>query len=224
VIKIRTKLSTLTLCVLVSVFAVGLLVQHHQLRDIRTTVALRAPSVVDVGFSQAMTVHHQQAILMSNLMLDGRPTGLADMAKKIANSQMIELGEMRGWLRLWDEPLAPPKNSEMVWIQLSGAPLDVSLTRYLVECSASSKGMPGLATVEQLQQLRRLEGRARDELFLRLMLDHHEGGLPMAQFTARYAKLPVVKQLAQLITLDQSNEVGQFSSMLRIIAASKLKE
>jgi uncharacterized protein (DUF305 family) len=46
----------------------------------------------------------------------------------------------------------------------------------------------------------------------------------MAQFTARYAKLPVVKQLAQLITLDQSNEVGQFSSMLRIIAASKLEE
>jgi uncharacterized protein (DUF305 family) len=212
------------LCVLLTVFAVGLLVQHHQLRDIRTTVASRAPSVVDVGFSQAMTVHHQQAILMSNLMLDGRPTGLADMARKIANSQMIELGEMRGWLRLWDEPLAPPKNSEMVWIQLSGAPLDASLTRYLVECSESSNGMPGLATAEQLQQLRRLEGRARDELFLRLMLDHHEGGLPMAQFTARYAKLPVVKQLAQLITLDQSNEVGQFSSMLRIIAASKLEE
>ena len=43
-----------------------------------------AAGPIDIGFAQSMSVHHQQAIAMAQLMLDGRPTPLAPLAQQIA--------------------------------------------------------------------------------------------------------------------------------------------
>lgn len=168
--------------------------------------ALQAPSPVDIGFAQSMSLHHQQAIGMAQMMLDGRPTPLASMARSIATAQLVELGEMRGWLRIWGQPLQRPAR-DMGWMLLGERPPDAALSQYLLDCQRSPTGMAGLASDADLARLRRLEGRERDALFLALMRAHHEGGLPMARFAAAEAQHPVVRQLARRVVLEQSEEV-----------------
>lgn len=180
-------------------------------------LARYSPSQIDIGFAQFMSVHHQQAIAMSQMMLDGKPTGLAPLARSIATAQLVELGEMRGWLKLWAQPLFP-ESDNMAWMLLSDRPLDAELTQYLIDCRSAPGGMPGLASMEELNQLRQLEGRARDELFLQLMLEHHEGGVPMARFSAAEASLEPVRRLAGQMYLEQSKEINQIRSMLAAVA------
>ncbi|MGB1557941.1 MAG: DUF305 domain-containing protein [Oceanococcaceae bacterium] len=176
------------------------------------------PSPIDIAFAQFMSLHHQQAIGMAQMMLDGRPTPLAGRARSVAYSQLLELGQMQGWLRLWDEPLQPPNLRDMNWMRLGAEPPDASLQQYLIDCERSPTGMPGLASLEQLQGLRVAEGVDKDRQFLRLLLAHHEGGLPMAAFAARNARLPLVRQLAAQITLEQSQEVAELRRSLQVMA------
>ena len=168
---------------------------------------------IAVGFAQSMSLHHQQAIGMAQLMLDGRPTPLAPLAQSIAYAQLLELGEMRGWLRLWDAPWRVHE-VDMTWMLAAPEPPDAALRQYLLDCERSPTGMPGLATMAQMQLLRTSDGRARDEMFLQLMQAHHEGGLPMARFAARFAELKVVRDLAERIVLEQSKELVRIRQTL----------
>ena len=199
---------------------VSLAVNVTQWRELQATHRAAqelTPHTIDVRFSQFMAVHHQQAIAMSQLMLDGRPTGLGALARRIASGQLMELGEMRGWLKLWGEPIQPDLD-DMTWMLLGQQPYDEELLQYLIDCGNAPQGMPGLASTQQLQQLRALDGQDRDRLYLQLMLAHHEGGLPMARFAAREATLAPVRRLAGLILLEQAREIQQMRSMLAVVA------
>ena len=109
-----------------------------------SSASLAAPGPVDIGFAQFMSLHHQQAIGMAQLMLDERPSPLAPLARSIAYTQLLELGEMRGWLRLWNQALVPEKRSMDWMLQGSRAP-DEALLQYLLDCQRSPTGMSGLA-------------------------------------------------------------------------------
>ena len=187
--------------------------QHRDLRSVRAQLQLLQPGEIDIGFSQAMSFHHRQAIAISQLLLDGRQTGLGSLARTIAGAQMVELGEMQGWLRLWDQALLPP-SPEMTWMLLGDKPIDKKLTQYLIACGQAAAGMPGIASNADLMKLRQLAGQERDTLFLRLMLAHHQGGVPMAAFAASQAKLSVVRKAAAQIVLDQSKEIQQIQTVL----------
>jgi hypothetical protein len=50
--------------------------------------------------------------------------------------------------------------------------------------------MPGMATEEELANLRSLQGTAFDVEFLRLMIAHHQGGLEMAEYARRTPRPP----------------------------------
>ena len=81
--------------------------------------------------------------------------------------------------------------------------------------------MSGLATDQEVNRLRQLEGRERDAHFLQLMLAHHEGGLPMARFAAEQARVQVVRELAARVVLEQSKEVYLLQRMLAAMAAAE---
>lgn len=164
------------------------------------------PGPVDIGFAQAMSRHHQQAIGMAQLMLDGRPTPLAALARQIAAAQLLELGEMQGWLKLWGAPVMPLK-PPMDWMLLGRVPPDDALRQYLLDCAETATGMSGLATEAEVGRLRTLQARQRDALFLTLMRAHHEGGLPMARFATVEAQLPVVRRLAANVVREQMHEL-----------------
>ncbi len=179
----------------------------------------QAPGAVDIGFAQFMSLHHQQAIGMAQMMLDGEPTRLEMLAKTVAYTQLLELGEMQGWLRLWDQPLQPRSRS-MTWMLMGRSAPGEEFKQYLLDCENSPTGMPGLATMAQLEELRRLQGRQRDQRFLQLMLEHHKGGIPMAQFAARNAHVKVVRDLAKRVVVEQTEEVSRIQRTLAAMAQS----
>jgi uncharacterized protein (DUF305 family) len=171
------------------------------------------PGAVDIGFAQSMIEHHQQAIVIAKLLLDGRPSTLRALAQSIADTQLVELGEMRGWLNLWERPLMPAQRG-MGWMLLARSPPDAQLNAYLLDCSRSPTGMAGLASDEALERLRELEGLERDRHFLQLMLAHHQGAMPMARFAAAEARQAAVRDLATRIAIEQAEEIGRLDLTL----------
>lgn len=65
--------------VLAGVAAISVLVAGFVLRDAlplaHSAAAPTQPGPIDIGFAQSMTLHHQQAIAMSQLMLETHPAG-----------------------------------------------------------------------------------------------------------------------------------------------------
>lgn len=175
-----------------------------------------APSAIDIGFAQSMSAHHQQAVLMALRMIDGKPTALAGFAQNLVVVQQFERGQMQGWLRLWNQ--TPKPVPDMQWLLLGQAAPEPALKQYLLDCGRAPGGMVGLASAAELDQLRQTQGRARDRLFLSLMLRHHAGALPMARFAAREARTAAVRELAQRIELDQAAEIGRMQNMIAALA------
>lgn len=163
---------------------------------------------IDVGFAQQMSRHHDQALMLSRIFLQGHGSPLSALAMRIVEDQLFELGQMRGWLQLWQAPLLPDSDS-MDWMRLGQEPPGPDLQAYLLDCARSAGGMPGLASREQIAALQSSAGTARDQLFLDLMQAHHQGGLPMLKFASREAKHPAVRQLAERMLLQQGQEILQ---------------
>jgi uncharacterized protein (DUF305 family) len=180
----------------------------------RTVVPANLPGPVDVGFAQSMRSHHDQAVVMTQILLDHGSTRLASLARSIQAAQLIDIGEMKGWLLLWNKPLLPATTG-MDWMLLGKTPPDASLSRYLADCRSAPGGMPGLATSEELNRLRALDGDARDQLFLQLMIRHHQGALPMAHYAALNAETTVVRTLAAQIEVEQLQETAAMAAMQR---------
>jgi uncharacterized protein (DUF305 family) len=74
--------------------------------------------------------------------------------------------------------------------------------------------MPGMATEEELANLRSLQGTAFDVEFLRLMMRHHQGGLEMAEYAQEHGETDVVRTLARSIAESQTAETRLMSGML----------
>nr|WP_277346271.1 DUF305 domain-containing protein [Solimonas marina] len=179
----------------------------YRLGERAAAVRVQSPGPVDIGFAQFMRSHHDQAVVMTQIMLARGNTQLTGLLRAIQTAQLIEIGEMKGWLLLWQRPLLPATTS-MDWMLLGKTAPDAALSRYLSDCRASPGGMPGLASAAQLDELRRLDGAARDRLFLQLMIRHHQGGLPMAHFAARNAETVAVRTLAADIEAHQAQELA----------------
>lgn len=213
------KTTHLVASVLLLAAGAGAVKVYQRLADQRQAV-IPAAGPMDVGFAQSMNSHHDQAVVMAQILLNRGNTKLVGLAKSIETAQLLEIGQMKGWLQLWGKPLLP-STSDMGWMQLGKSPPDAALAKYLLDCRSSPGGMPGLATTDQLNQLRKLDGGERDRLFLQLMIAHHMGALPMAQFAANNAETEVVRALAAQIVMHQSEELSVMMLMLRSRMAQK---
>ncbi len=199
----------------------ALLMQLFQVMpsQLRASAAAPIPGPVDVGFAQFMIVHHDQAVIMSQIIVAHGQSEVSGMAISIQAAQLLEMGQMRGLLSSWNKPFLP-SSKRMNWLLLGKISPDAALLRYIADCNASPGGMPGLATTEELNRLRELDGNARDLLFLQLMIRHHSGALPMAQFAARNADTPQIRGLATQILLDQTVELNRMEALLKMHGAA----
>lgn len=200
---------------LISIIAVAVLVMVGAGGFVlgRNTGPGRAPTStsVDAGFAWDMSVHHLQAVTMAGYTRDHTTDGvIKELAFDIETSQFNQAGEMRGWLESWDLPVSNP-NPEMAWMAGSG---HVHLT--------SDGLMPGMATPAEMSHLETLTGKALDIDFLQLMLRHHQGGLPMAQWAAEHAGQSYVRLGAQKMFDGQSKEILLMEQYLRQRGASPL--
>jgi uncharacterized protein (DUF305 family) len=195
--------------VLLAVIGVGLLLLGGGL-----AVALgigRGPDApaadsVDVGFSRDMAAHHLQGVEMANVALEqSTDPAVRGLAFDIGTTQTNQVGRMQGWLALWG--YSPTGGEVMAWMGDGGhgghdmGGMDGDL-------------MPGMATEEELADLRELSGSEFDVEFLRLMIRHHQGGLDMALSAAEDGETSVVRNLARSIADSQTAESDLMVGML----------
>ncbi|MEV6960405.1 DUF305 domain-containing protein [Streptomyces sp. NPDC051207] len=163
-----------------------------------------AASSADAGFARDMAVHHQQAVEMSYIVRDRTDdVEVRRLAYDIAQTQANQRGMLLGWLDLWELPKVsadPP----MTWMGMRGAPSE-----------GDGALMPGMATDAELARLGKLRGRQAEVYYLRLMTEHHKGGVHMAQACAARCTVGVEKRLARGMAEAQESEIGLMTDMLR---------
>ncbi|CAL9288635.1 hypothetical protein SUDANB25_01495 [Streptomyces sp. SudanB25_2051] len=184
----------------------------------------------DAGFARDMSVHHQQAVEMSFIVRDRtRDDEVRRLAYDIANTQANQRGMMLGWLDLWGLPKTAPDREPMSWM---GAGHGSSHGGGHGSSHGASEGgghggghgagagtdggalMPGMATKAELERLRTAEGVAAEVLYLQLMIDHHKGGVAMAQGCVDACRVDVQRNLAQGMVDAQQSEIDLMTDLL----------
>jgi uncharacterized protein (DUF305 family) len=157
-------------------------------------------SSVDVGFLQDMDYHHDQAVEMAELQLmNGESPDVDHLAREVLLVQAFEMGSMQRTLEEWGystyDEHRPPE--AMAWM---GMPVPVAQ-------------MPGLQSEEQMAELGEAEGSEADALFMEMMVDHHVGGLHMAEYAARNAGTEFVRDLAAAMAENQAKEINAYAGV-----------
>jgi Uncharacterized protein conserved in bacteria len=169
------------------------------------------------GFLRDMQVHHAQAVEMALLIRElTDDETVRTIAYDIAITQSSQSGAMYGLLDAWGLPQRSPQ-PPMTWTQLptidgsAGGGHDMS--------GDAPGGMPGVATPEQLADLRAATGDAAVRLFLELMIAHHEGGVEMADAVLARSAVPQIVTLATGIRTAQLAEIAAMEALLAELPA-----
>lgn len=154
-----------------------------------------AASSADVGFLQDMIAHHEQAVRMATTG-DAAATEVSvrHFAREVLIFQQYEIGLMEAYLKRWGHPRVSPRTTVMGWMGHPTAP----------------DTMPGLATAAQLRELETATGRTVDALFLKLMIEHHKGGVHMADEAVKRVRDREVRDLARRMRTNQRSEIVEY--------------
>ena len=158
----------------------------------------------DAGFSRDMQTHHQQAVEMSLLVRDRTSDEeIRTVAYDILTSQQQQAGQMYGWLVAWGLPQTSSR-PPMAWVGGEHAAAHTDADGRMV----------GMVSPEQMDALEAADGVEAERLFLRLMIDHHEGGVAMADAAVDGARTDEVRTLAGAISRAQTTEIELLERML----------
>jgi uncharacterized protein (DUF305 family) len=162
---------------------------------------------VEAGFARDMSTHHAQAVEMAILAHEkGNDPEVRQVGADISLTQQAQIGMMQTWLREWN--LSPTgTRPRMAWMPEGAAEVKDGL-------------MPGMATDAERAQLRAATGKDFDALFLRLMINHHIGGIHMAQAAVREARNSDVRWLAQTMVDSQQREITDLRTLQTRLGAS----
>lgn len=159
---------------------------------------------VDIGFLADMTTHHQGAI---SLAFDYLPREndqtVGHIAREIVVGQSAEISTMNSLLADAgsDGDAIEQDDIAMEWMGEPVAPTE----------------MPGLATPEEFDALRASSGVGADDLFTRLMIEHHAAGVEMANFAAVEGSDERVRRFARGIAEIQRREISELNGRRRTL-------
>ena len=148
----------------------------------------------DVEFAQSMIAHHEQAIEMAEIAQDpARQAGaeVVALAGRIEAAQDPEIELMTGWLEAWGQPVQ----------------MDTSDGHDMSE-------MTGMMSAEDMDALATKTGTEFDDMWLTMMVEHHEGAIEMATAIQAEGTSPDVKTLAGQIVAAQQAEVDEMRQLL----------
>ena len=158
----------------------------------------------DVSFAQDMIPHHQQALLMSDMALQAASTDeLRALAERIKDAQAPEIEQMTGWLESWDETV--PDLEALSHMMMGHGDDD------------AANDMPGMMDVGQMRRMNELMvggGLAFDQMWVRMMIVHHEGAIEMAQEQQANGEYADAIALAEAIEEAQTAEIAEMEQML----------
>ena len=159
----------------------------------------------DLQFIDQMIMHHEGAIMSSRMMIgDSERPELRQLAESIQQSQSEQIEQMQAWREEW-YPEAERTLGMMDPTQMEGMMGGDSMMEQMM--GGSMQEMMG--------------GDATDEMFLRMMIPHHQMAVDMAdQALDGNAEHPELAELAQTIRDEQSAEIELMQGYLDEIEAA----
>ncbi len=152
----------------------------------------------DVNFAQQMIPHHQQAVEMAELAADRAANDeVRQLAEDVEAAQGPEIETMTGWLQAWEQevPSGSMDHGDMGHGDMDG-------------------GMAGMMTEEDMSALADAKGNEFDQMWLKMMVAHHEGAIAMARTEQANGQNPDAIALAKQIAADQEAEIDQMRQLL----------
>jgi uncharacterized protein (DUF305 family) len=174
-----------------------------QVHEGTSRTAAGAHNEADVAFAEDMIPHHEQAIVMSDIVLAKRGIDprVLELAHQIKAAQVPEIQTMRGWLRAWGSPATFPDHEGH---DMPGdMPMDMSAREAM-----------GMMTDQQLDQLRQATGAEAGRLFLVGMIEHHEGAVRMATAEVDTGESEAAVHSAREIIESQQREIDVMKQIL----------
>jgi uncharacterized protein (DUF305 family) len=162
--------------------------------------APRGYTPADVRFMSGMIYHHAQAILIAGWAPShGAGPSVRTLCDRIVAAQTDEIALLSRWLSTRNEAVPHPDPDHMMMPEMDSTHL-----------------MPGMLSAAQLTQLDRAQGPAFDELFLRFMIQHHEGAITMVNdlFGSGAGEENPVYKMASSVFADQTTEIERMQRML----------
>ena len=160
-----------------------------------TRAKLPPASAKDVDFMQGMIMHHAQAVEMVALIEERTQNKkIRLLGSRIGNSQADEMKFMQRWLQVRGMP-TEHKMPAAGGHDHNGSPQQ-----------AVPHLMSGMLTPEQMEALRNAKGADFDRLFLKGMIQHHEGALTMV---AELFATPGAGQDAEIFNFATDVDGGQ---------------
>lgn len=154
----------------------------------------------DVTFATEMIPHHAQAVQMAEMALaNAENQDVKDLAENISSAQEPEIAQMSSWLEAWGEDVPDTGSGDMGGMDHG---------------SGGMEDMPGMMSSDEMDELGSASGSAFDEMFLSMMIEHHEGAIEMAQTEQADGQNADAIDLAETIEKTQTAEIETMKAIL----------
>lgn len=158
----------------------------------------------DVTFAQSMIPHHEQAVVMAKIAkTQASSPEVKQLAEKIEAAQAPEIETMTSWLDGWGK-----EDSDSRHHMDDGDMMDDG------DNMMDDADMPGMMSDTDMSALDRSMGAAFDQMFLTMMISHHEGAIEMAKTEQQEGKYLDAIRLAVRIEEAQTTEIALMKSLL----------
>ena len=145
----------------------------------------------DLQFIDQMTMHHQGALMSTQAMIaDSNRPELRDLAAAIDTSQTAQIEQMQTWRTQWYGDLPSTTGG------MDAAQMEQMMT------SEAMSGVPDMM------------GAAGADMYLQMMIVHHQIGVDMSEEALARSGRPEIRQLAQDIADEQSAQILLMRSYL----------
>lgn len=156
---------------------------------------------VDVDFATEMIQHHAQALSMVDLTDSrGLSPELTALAEQIRMAQGPEIETMVDLLTEWDQPIPETMRDHANAHGGGEAEMDTE--------------MPGMMSAEDMAELEAAQGVEFEQMWLQMMIEHHNGAIEMAQTEQEDGEHPDAVALAEEIEEAQTTEIATMTELL----------
>lgn len=156
----------------------------------------------DVVFASEMIPHHAQAVQMSDMAADNAGSEeVKSLAEDISAAQGPEIEQMSSWLTAWGEEVPDTDMGGMDHGDMDHGDMDMG-------------DMPGMMSPDEMDELESASGSTFDQMFLTMMIEHHEGAIEMAKVEQKDGQNADAIALAETIEETQASEIETMQELL----------
>ncbi|NYI99795.1 uncharacterized protein (DUF305 family) [Nocardioides thalensis] len=173
--------------------------------DDRPALSSTAHNDADVEFATAMIQHHAQAMSMVDLAAErDLDPKVQRLAEAIRAAQGPEIETMVDWLQEWGEDI-PETMRDHVNMGHHG---DIGEAM-----EGMDTDMPGMMSAEDMTALQDATDAEFQDLWLTMMVEHHEGAVEMAETEQDAGQYRPAVELADRIVTTQTAEIEQMERL-----------